>query len=475
MRRRTWLVLGSAAVVLAGGAVVPWHADPTLRTAAALCACMLLLWVCEIAPPGVIALSIPVLATTLGLVSWSDALASWGDPILFLFLGTFLLARALEKHGVFERLLTPRRVERLAGAPLGRLLLVILGASGLISTVQNNTATTVILSPPTLALARASKAPAIILLALAFGATFGGMATPIGTSPNLIGYSRVLKLDPSFGFFDWMRVGVPVWIGTSLIGAGALLLAHRVFGSKGPTPGGARAAAPPASTAAPGSDESTSRAGARAAILAAAATVVAWLTIALLKSNLAADHPLQRYIAASLPESLIPIAAAWLLFMVPLDRVGRTTIDRSDFAMIDWDTLFLMAGGLCLGVVLEQSGAAKALAVAVAHLKFPPLVLALALGGTTVALSTLISNTATASIFVPIAVELAPAVGLTPVQAVWMTAMAASLGLSLPISTPPNAIVYGTGLIKLRQMALAGVVVDILAAAWVILCLRMLA
>ena len=168
-----------------------------------------------------------------------------------------------------------------------------------------------------------------------------------------------------------------------------------------------------------------------------------------------------------------PIAMALVLFVVRIDRGGRTVLERRDFQAIDWDTLFLIAGGLCLGKVLDTSGAASELARSVAQGGLPPTVLLLALGAVTVLLSELTSNTATASLMVPIAASLAGELGLPVAQAVWFVALAASLGFALPISTPPNALVYGTRLVPLRLMIAAGVTVDVLGLLWLTLCMRM--
>ncbi|MCG3131076.1 MAG: hypothetical protein FLDDKLPJ_01851 [Phycisphaerae bacterium] len=112
-------------VVLFGAAVAaPWHPDPAIRRATGIVLAALVLWIGEAAPLGVVALGIPVAATLCGVLKWTEALSAWGDPIVFLFLGTFLLARALEKHGVFDRLIAPRHDR--GGGDAGRLSLLVL-------------------------------------------------------------------------------------------------------------------------------------------------------------------------------------------------------------------------------------------------------------------------------------------------------------------------------------------------------------
>ncbi|KAA0219943.1 MAG: hypothetical protein EDS66_15230 [Planctomycetota bacterium] len=202
------------------------------------------------------------------------------------------------------------------------------------------------------------------------------------------------------------------------------------------------------------------------------AAAAAWLISGAIVSFTLPEDAAQKWVRRYLPESLIPLAAALVLFVVRSGSDRRSVLERADLRSLDWDTLFLIAGGLCLGKVLDASGAADALAGFVVGLRMPPLSLMFALAGVTVLLSELTSNTATASLLVPIAAALAAKTGIPPVQMILLVALSASLGFALPISTPPNAIVYGTRLIPLRLMAGAGLVVDVLTLVWVVVCVR---
>lgn len=493
-------------------ASLPWHPEPRVRCAAGTALAVLVLWVSEIAPLGLIALGIPAALTLAGVLPWKAALASWGDPIIFLFLGAFLLARALEKHGVFDRL-HEARWNRVRGPVL--LPLLVLGVSGAISTLQNNTAVTAMLLPVVLTLARRTPAPALALLALSYGATFGGMATPVGTAPNLIGYMAMRRLDPGVSFVSWMRVGLPVWIGTTLIAWTLLVVLPRLasgrltrFGQTDPgrperlLPSGDPVAEDDACPARPsvtapgwpepsadplrGAEDRTTAAAGRAdpesrrlaqrwAVGAFLATAALWLASGAILSATQEGEALNAWVRRYLPESLIPVVAALLLFVVRPGPAQHTVLDRSDFQALDWDTLFLIAGGLCLGTALEESGAAAALAGALARVALAPTAVLFLLAGVTVLLSELTSNTATAALLVPLAGPLASAAGLDAVQCIWLVALTASLGFALPVSTPPNAIVYGTRLVPLRLMIVLGLAVDLSCASWVVCCVRWLA
>lgn len=480
--RARFIVFGWAVVIFSLTALVDWHENPHVRRATGIVLATLLLWITEIAPLGVVAMLVPIAATWCGLLTWNEAVGAWGDPIIFLFLGAFLLARALDKHGAFHWLASARWATSRDGraAPL---TLPVMGISGALSSMQNNTAVTAMLLPVVTRLAAATTIPGIVLLALSYGSTFGGMTTPVGTAPNFIGYSAMKRLDASVSFVSWMRVGVPVWIGTTVIAWMVFRTFERWWRRRPAAPArlpGPRwledyvvtDVGPPRTAAAPADPHGAARRWALGAF-AAAATV--WLSCGVVLSVTSAEHPANRWVRNFLPESLVPVLLAWLLFMARVGPKRQTVLDRHDFQSIDWDTIFLIAGGLVLGRMLERSGAATELARAVAESRLSPTTILFALAGVTVLLSELTSNTATASLMVPIAGSVAPAAGLSEVQGIWLVALSASLGFALPVSTPPNALVYGTRMVPLRLMAGLGVVVDVLSVTWVACCVRMLA
>ncbi len=463
-------------------ALCPWHESVAIRRATGIVLATLVLWISEVAPLGVTAMAIPIAATFTGLLSWKDAVSSWGDEIIFLFLGAFLLARALDKHGVFDWVLRSKLLGGQDRARDGRLILMVLLAAGVLSSVQNNTAVTAMMLPLVLTMGRRSRLPAALLLALSWGATFGGMATPVGTAPNFIGYAAMKKIDGQINFVSWMKVGVPVWLGTTLIGWAVLRVAsiwrRQRAGGDADRPDwfddatltdvGPARAEPDSRRTVP-----CDRTARTWVVLAFAAAILLWLIPGLIRSATSDESSAALWIKTYLPESLVPVAVAWVLFLVRTGRDRRPILDRHDFQALDWDTLFLIAGGLSLGRMLESSGFAGALAHGLAHVQLPPLVLMVALVGATVLLSELTSNTATASLMVPIAGSLAEALSVSPVQAIWLVALAASLGFALPVSTPPNAIVYGTRKVPLRFMAATGIVIDILATLWLVCCMTM--
>ena len=507
-QRRGLIIFLLAAGLYTASSAIAWHEDIAVRRATGVVLATLVLWISEIAPLGVTAMAIPIVAAFTGLLPWNRAVAAWGSDIVFLFLGAFLLARALDKHGVFDWILSLRWGIVRPGGEGVLLVLAVLLMSGTLSLMQNNTAVTAMTLPLVLALTRRVRTAAPALLALAWGSTFGGMATPVGTAPNFIGFSAMKDIDESVNFISWMKVGVPVWLGTTLIGWGVLAVASRLFLRNDDPIRAERSRLArwldgwlvtdlgPTTVAHPVAvsddriadsrpeliDESANEAQRRTettpfarqvVVCCFALAVLLWLVPAIARSVLPPDHSASIWFRTYLPESLVPVMIAWLLFMIPTGEGRKTILDRHDFQALDWDTLFLIAGGLSLGQMLETSGFATALSTGLAHAELPPLVLMLGLVGSTVLLSELTSNTATAALMVPVAGSLATALGLSPVQAIWLVALAASLGFALPISTPPNAIVYGTRQIPLRFMIITGITVDVLATIWLVCCVTL--
>lgn len=480
--RGVLLVLTTAAAVFLLVAHVPWHADASVRKAAAIAATTLVLWISEIAPLGVVGLAIPVAATLAGVMPWGEAVAPLGDSIIFLNLGAFLLARSLDKFGAFDWMLSGRLWARVRSGPPIVLIFAVLVVSGIMSMAQNNTAVTAMLLPIVASVARHSAHPASVMMALSLGATLGGMATPIGTAPNFLGYGEIKKLDSAMTFIGWLRVGLPVWIGGVLLAAGLLHLANRWLPVRrgervSPSPGWILlAAATDVGPAAPVRSDvwklppDVVARGRRWSLIAIAAAATLWLASGLVINLTGAGSSTRTWVESNLPESLVPIAVACMLFVIRISPDGQTVLNRHDFQAIDWDTLFLFAGGLTLGRMLKTSGSADALADALVRAEWSPLLLIVGLAAVTVLLSELTSNTATAALIVPLAIGVAPSVGFEPTHVVWIATLCASLGFALPVSTPPNALIYGTGLIPLRWMACVGIVVDVVLMFWVIGC-----
>jgi sodium-dependent dicarboxylate transporter 2/3/5 len=358
------------------------------------------------------------------------------SDIIILFLGAFLLAAAVRKHGIDDRLAS-RFLRPFARSPL-RLLYGVLGATAVFSMWMSNTATTAmmlaVVGPTVRRLPERSSFRLAILLAVPFGANIGGIGTPIGTPPNAIAYGVLNQAGYTVTFLTWMLVAVPL-AAILLVAAGALL--YVMF----------RPAERIDLSSADGDVPALGVAG-RAALVILVVTVGLWV--------FSGWHGLQ-------PGAVALLAAA------ALTALG--VLDRDDVDSIDWNILILMWGALSLSVAAEQSGLIAQ--VRGADLTGLPggvwavgLVVAVAATG----LSTVMSNTATAALLVPTALAFS-----LPgrEQLAMLAALACSFGMALPVSTPPNAIAYASGAIPLKAMVRAGSLMSLVCLVLMLLGYRL--
>ena len=330
------------------------------------------------------------------------------DPVLLLFFSGLILARAISKTGVHHHI-AARLLRPMAGTP-DRLLLGVILATALLSLVMSNTATTALmltLIAPILRQLRATDAfRKALVLAVPTSANIAGMSTPVASPPNAIAMSYLARGDISFGFQDWIVLAAPVVL---ILLATTWWWLLRCY-----PPGGAEWRL---------SFSEASLSGRGAWVVAVAAlTFAAWLS--------EPWHGVPASVAA-----LLPVA---LLF-------ATAVLDRADVNSLDWDVLILIAGGLTLGYSLQVTGMDQRLAAAVPTSAGRFATLA-ALGFATLSLGTFFSNTAIASMLMPVAV--AVAAGANPLDltsAALMVALAASMSIALPVSTPPNAMAYASG------------------------------
>jgi solute carrier family 13 (sodium-dependent dicarboxylate transporter), member 2/3/5 len=361
-------------------------------------------------------------------------LAPLADDIIILFLGAFLLAAAVRKHRVDERL--ARRILRPFASSPTRLVYGVLGVTAFFSMWMSNTAMAAmmlaIIGPTVRRLPEHATFRMAILLAVPFGANIGGIGTPIGTPPNAIAYGVLNQAGYDVTFLTWMLVAVPLAI-MLLLAAGVVLMMF--FGTAGHLDlGFAR-------------DSSPLETGGRATLAILVATVLLWI--------LSDWHGLR-------PGAVALLAAAAL--------TAFGVLDREDVDSIDWNILILMWGALSLSVAAGESGLlAQVRRVDLTALPGGLWTTGLVIGVAAVGLSTVMSNTATAALLVPAAL----AVSLPGrEQFAMLAALCCSFGMALPVSTPPNAIAYATATIPLRTMIRAGGTLSIVCLILVLLGYR---
>ena len=453
--------------------VVIWILPLALPTAAhrlaAVMAMVMVLWLSEALPLAVTALLGPTLAVILGVAPVREALAPFADPIIFLFIGGFILAKAMFVHGVDRRIAYTALSLPVVGASALRVLIMYGVVCTGLSMWISNTATTAMMFPIGLSivahLARTSAAGATqirrfamgMMLVTAFGASIGGTGTPVGTPPNLIGIGMLEKMaGVSISFFQWMALGVPIVVLMT-----AFMLTQFYFTTVRGVPMSEGGTALVRQELTRLGRLQTSE---RNVLIAFGMTVLLWIAPGVFAIVGADDTGLARSYAALMPESVAAIVGALLLFVLPIDwREKRFTLTWDEASRIDWGVVLLYGGGLALGELAFKTGLAQAMGDAVTAWLPSRTTLALTVIFTAAAivLSETTSNTASANMMVPISIAVSQAAGVRPLEPVLGATLGASMGFMMPISTPPNAIVYSSGYIPIGQMIRHGIVLDV--------------
>jgi sodium-dependent dicarboxylate transporter 2/3/5 len=491
------------------------HLTPQGQTLSAILAAVATLWVSEALPLPVTALLGAVLCVVLGVAPAKTVLAYFADPIVFLFIGSFMLARAMMLHGLDRRIaLGFLSLPSVGGRPA--LLLAGVGlVTALLSMWVSNTATTAMMLPIAVGIlsalhrvrvarglargpmdARAWPFATGMMLMVAYGASIGGIGTPVGSPPNLIGIGLIRRTTGvEITFFRWMALMVPMLAVMAAALFVLLYLIHRdpavtVTPSPG-TPGGGWGegsslpyqSAPGVSGLAGYIAAERDRLGPWTAgqvntLIAFAVAIFLWVLPGILAAPAFEKlQPLANWLNARVPESIAALIAAILLFVLPTNlSEGEFTLTWPEAAKIDWGTILLFGGGLSLGTLMFDTGVARALGDAItsrtgASSLWALTALATAIG---IFLSETTSNTAAANMVIPVAIALAQAAGVSPLPPALGACLGASFGFMLPVSTPPNAIAYGSGLVPIPRMIRAGVVFDAIGFVIILAGLRVL-
>lgn len=445
----------------------------SIRYAAAVGLLMALLWLTEAIPMGLTAL-LPLILFPLGGVQTAEKTAApYANPAVFLFLGGFLVAATVEKWGLHRRIAyaTLHRV----GTQPRRIVFAVLLATALLSMWISNTATTLMMTPIAVAIVRglrkdedsaaapdpsdpAARLAEATLLAVAYGASLGGIGTPIGTPTNLIFFGAAKELFPdaaTVSFAQWMAFGVAylvlalplcwlILIGFGRIGRGEEIPLEQL-GLLRPGP-----MSRPEKTAVVLCSVTALLWIFRADIDLGSLTIPGWSSL----------FPKPK----AIHDATVALVMAFLAFLVPVGK-GRRLLDWEEFKRVPWDVLILFGGGFALADSLEASGFSK---WAGGHLSFVggwhPVLMIVAVCVVVTLLSEVASNVATAAMMLPLGGSLAVAIGVHPYMLMIPVVLAASSGFMLPVATAPNTIVFGTGLVRVRAMSRAGLALDLVGA-----------
>jgi sodium-dependent dicarboxylate transporter 2/3/5 len=445
---------------------------------AAVMATVVVLWVTEALPLPVTALLGASACVALEVAPAKEVFAPFADPLMFLFIGAFILARGIFLHGLDRRVAYAVLSLPWVGERPSRILVAFGAATALISAWISNTATTAMmfgiglsilaaLGPRATGTALDPRYASALMLMTSFAASVGGLATPVGTPPNLIGIGFIRsQLGVEVTFFQWMLIGIPVvlvlfaflgvylnWVGPSGVRelpTGAELI-RQEREQLGPWTAGQRSVA-----------------------LAFGLTVALWVLPGIAALVWGENNSIYLTLSRRMPEGVVALVGASLLFVLP--GKDGPAITWREATEIDWGVVLLYGGGFALGVLSFQTGLAEAMGRGLTGLL--PAHGSLGLLVASVVLSTILSettsNTASANMVIPVVIAIGRAAGLDPLEAALGATFGASLGFMLPVSTPCNAIVYGSGYIPLGRMMRWGLALDVVGVVVIIVMVRLL-
>jgi len=404
------------------------------------------LWITEAIPPFAVGiLIVGFLVFTIGNENTMDAkryIQTWSDGVIWLFLGGFFLAEGMKKTKMDFQLL------QLAAPKFGNqaqhIVLGLMMITAVLSMLMSNTATTAMMiatvTPLLTSVGKENPISKVLLLGIPSAAAIGGMGTIIGSAPNAIAVGALETINIKVSFFEWMLIGVPV----------ALLLTYlfwRILIQKYQIKGKVLSLDFLNSTEEVSEFAAEERIKKRIVSIVLATTLVLWLTSQWTK---------------------IPVSAVSGIPIVALTMLG--IIDADDVRTLPWDTLMLVAGGLALGLAIQEQGIASYFVSKISDFEVNAYVLLLIFALASTLFSNFMSNTAATTILIPIAISLlALTPEFSPKVFPIVIGLCASCALLLPVSTPPNAIAFSTGMLKQSDFRLGGIFIGLLGPIIIIL------
>jgi sodium-dependent dicarboxylate transporter 2/3/5 len=450
-RDLTWMIISivsAVGTVIVTGLSLDWPREASLM--AGIVVLVAMFWLLEVTPlyvTSILAVLLQVLLIAnpgqwswLGFetpdrsLNWRDVVVTMADPVILLFFGGFVLARVLGNEQI-DRLLAHRVLSRFALRGPAKLLAATMALGWFMSMWISNTAAAAmmiaLIAPLRAVLGPKDGLQASLVLGIAFAANIGGMVTPIGSPPNAIALGALRDAGSTLSFGQWVAVGFPFSL--VLLATAWWLLSRPLRHRRD------RIELPPA----------TGRLALRGKFVVAvfALTVLLWFAEPI--------HGLSSAVVALMPVVLFGLAGM---------------LRRADINGLDWDILMLIAGGISLGVGIKATGLDRALVGPLLDAGVGFVAVAAMVALFALILGQFVSNTATATLLIPIGLSFARATDASGLEMAAMSmaiALAASSCMALPVATPPNAIAYAQGVVTQRQMALPGLVIGLLA--WAIL------
>ena len=482
-RRTVGLFLGPIVLVLV--LVIPFDLDGNQHRLLAILAFVIVWWVSEAIPIPVTALVGVAMCALLeatppppeGDSSVDVVFGLFTDDTVFLFIGSFIIAQSMVVHGLHRRFAYGVLALPVVGGSTFRIILAFGLIGAITSPIMSNTAAAAMMLPIALGVvavvggmvarqAEGDRDPerlrfgAAIMLVITYGITVGGLLLPIGSPPNLIG--RELLEDETgepITFLEWFIMALPIVVVMFV----AVIVVVTLFNR-------------PEVKEVEGVEEHVAEEraklgrmsrGEKNTLWVLAFALVGWFLPGLVGVVAGDDSDAYVQVSEASNEGIVAILAAAALFVLPLDWKRRKfTLNWNEAARIDWGTVILFGGGITLGTLLSQTGLASVVGeslsdtLGVSNLIGVTIVIAIV----AVLISETTSNTASAAIVVPIAISIAAANDLNPTIPALAAIFAANYGFMLPVSTPPNAIVYSSGMLPITRMIKAGAVFDVIGA-----------
>ncbi len=484
-RRTSGLFAGPVAFLIM--LLVPFDLTWPQQALAAIMVFTIIYWLTEAIPIPVTAVVAMALCVVLGVAPVDDVFAAFGSSTLFVFMGAFIIAEAMTTHGLDRRFaFRVLSIPGVSGSTYG--VIIAFGAVAMmISAFISNTAATAMLLPIGLGMMAALSGPiteqtgesdptrlrfgTALMLMIAYGASVGGLITPIGSPPNLIGIGFIEEqTGTAISFFQWTVTALPIVLLMFVALCFILIALNRPEIRK--IPGAVDYIAKERQKLGPMSR------GGRNTLVVFLLAVTFWMLPGLIALFFGDTSDTYIWASERFEEGVVAIIAAGLLFVLPIDwSKRRFTLNWNQAVNIDWGTILLFGGGIVLGTLLSDTGLAETLGQGMVNTLGVSSLLAITALSVVIAvlISETTSNTASAAVVVPIVIPIAVAAGVDPIVPALAATFGASYGFMLPVSTPPNAIVYGSGLIPITKMVRSGVVFDVVGIILVVVGVSLMA
>ena len=430
-------------------------------------------WITEPVPIPVSSMIGPILASMLGVVTPTQAFAPFANPLIFLFMGGFMLATAMMNHGLDKRFAYAILSMEWVGSSPKRIMLALGLVTALVSGWVSNTATAAMMFPIAMGLLMAIKdmykaagkdldlskykyATGLMLMA-GYAASIGGVLTPVGTPPNLIIVGLLEQVGGvRVSFFQWM-----IWGSVAMVAY--FILAYFVLARMFPADvdhieGAEKLIRDKRAELGPWTR------GEKNSVIAFSVAVTLWILPGILSVLYGSSAEILKTYNKHFSEAVAAMIGGLMLFLLPVSWQERKfTITWPDAVKgIDWGTLILFGGGLSLGTMMYSTGLSKWMgdAIVSATGANSQVTIVIVFSIFSLLMSELTSHTAATNMVGPLGITVAISAGLSPVPVAVGIALASSLGFMLPVSTPPNAIVYGSGFIPITKMIKSGAIID---------------